>query len=520
MFGVGAPDAGGDGDNDDSVADLISEHEWATGVAASPVDPLRAAKRSGGSVTRGWDSGARKNGRHGFHTHAAGNAAAAAAAASVGHHRGEPLPFPRAFSRHSTLEEERDYVVTRRPVTSSPRLGEHSLDTSDDVAADVSAGLTSTRTAAASRRRGDGRRDWEDASGLRLLALCRVMIGNTLVSSTPLSEFRASIESERGPPLSSEAAATAAVGGSRQGSLHLAGEPSFSPSASSVLPQPAPGQPDYDSVYFPREEEYLLLNQAFVLPEFLVVHRFVGGPPRPALPRTSTLPLSCNTSGNSYGADDGAASTTASKLGRDKISTPTDDTLAEARNAPPSPAVFDSPPGSTSAAETAASVVERMKAAMDRCHTQTGVWDPIKGGTACSYSGSGVGAEVHHEVEPPSLGLVVSRWKDGLVEGVCRDRGLKVSSSRDAKATRGRVSLTEEVHRRREQGSVRGSRDAVERAFELTCEIFSCVANALTTVWNVICVLSHGSMYLFSICSMHGGLLSFLAGVGGCVPFL
>ena len=109
---------------------------------------------------------------------------------------GTAIPFPRCFSRHSTLEEDRELVK-----------GEEEEE-----------------------KKGGGRAEKADGldSGVRFLALCRVMIGKILVTAKNSSGF---------PPVT-------------DGS--------------------------YDSMYSPMQEEYKLLNSSYVLPEFLVQYRFTG----------------------------------------------------------------------------------------------------------------------------------------------------------------------------------------------------------------------------------------------------
>jgi len=117
--------------------------------------------------------------------------------------RGSSIPFPRAFSRHSTLEEDRDFV------------------------------------------QGEGRRGGEGGglggeTNIRFLALCRVMIGKILVAKQPAE----STKQEEGE---------------------------------AVMPAPfpsGPGTDGYDSLYSPAREEYKLLNERYVLPEFLVQYEF------------------------------------------------------------------------------------------------------------------------------------------------------------------------------------------------------------------------------------------------------
>ena len=101
---------------------------------------------------------------------------------------GSAIPFPRCFSRHSTLEED-------RPLVNAP-VCEQDVEGND--------------------------------SPVRFLALCRVMIGKILVTSKNSRAF------------------------------------------------PAVTDSSYDSMYSPVQEEYKLLKDNYVLPEFLVQYQFKG----------------------------------------------------------------------------------------------------------------------------------------------------------------------------------------------------------------------------------------------------
>lgn len=214
------------------------------------------------------------------HTTAANNRRATA---DGGVRLAKPLVFPRLFSRYGTLEEEREYA-NRAEEERGVRTG-------------LSSPLVVTSTAPrpdsrpGQRRAGDEGRGREEGavSGLRLLALCRVMIGSMCVSPSP--------SANRG------AGGGLQPAGNTRGSLSTAQGDSF---LCPPLPSPPPGQAEFDSVYFPREEEYLLLNETFVLPEFLVVHRFAAG--------TQNTPSSAAWTGSvspSSGADTAVATSTA-----------------------------------------------------------------------------------------------------------------------------------------------------------------------------------------------------------------
>lgn len=97
------------------------------------------------------------------------------------------IPFPRCFSRHSTLEEDREFV----------KKGQEGAIPGTD-------------------------------SSIRFLALCRVMIGKINV-----------------------------IGKNSKGFPHVT-------------------DGSYDSMYSPMQEEYKLLNEEYILPEFLVQYRFKG----------------------------------------------------------------------------------------------------------------------------------------------------------------------------------------------------------------------------------------------------
>lgn len=461
MFGVGAAgDSSDDEENDLSVSNKMFEHEWAASVATSPlVDSLRTAgwgssvqdgeKEAGGGRSR--FKGRRER------TAAAGDAVATAS------RREEPLQFPRAFSRYSTLEEERDYANNRnRDSRCRAGVGNHSLETISDTGK-IWASQSGRAAGGADGGRGDG-----DASGLRLLALCRVMLGNTFVSSSPLSDFQTTARD--GTRQLPEGKGIGARGDdSRDDSQKLPAESIISRIS---LPRPPVGQPEYDSVYFPREEEYVLLNQAFVLPEFLMVHRFIDqpsppGPPGPP-PPPSTGPSISNSAelqvensapplaGPGSGAGAGAGQNDNS---RDQASLPSVVSagshlhLTPCRGCPSSPI------------ETAASVVEGMKAIISRCHVHGAAAKPESDGSVPPLSASRVVPGVH-QVPPLAASLLLSyRSARGAVGGI----GVLDFSSWNAKSVVA-DALTREAYRQRERGSGRESRDVIVRALEFACE--------------------------------------------------
>lgn len=289
MFGVGpareAEDTSAEGD------DLTQAYG---SLWPDYMDPLRALAelgRHGGGIA-GADSPCLSN-QH---------------AKSDGSHE-RPLQFPRPFSRHSTLEEERSHAngVGRRTRTGSlNELG------------DATAGCSS----------GGSEQSIRAASEPRVLALCRVMIGSMYVSPEPLSNYY----------LSSKIPATP----EEDADLN----PSTGPAVPEALPRPPPSHGEFDTMYFPKEEEYLLLKERFVLPEFIVLHRFVPRRPLRSLSEKS-------------GAEgkDGAAtspSTEASESCREQAGS------SDSKLFPPA------------ASEPAASVVAAMKAAMMRREEDTG----------------------------------------------------------------------------------------------------------------------------------------------------
>lgn len=206
---------------------------------------------------------------------------------SGGNNGMRPLEFPRAFSRHSTLEEERQYANrSNRGCDDEDRgVRQHHSSWSPQ-----SAGCHPLQRQRWHRVHGDG--SHEDGqqrgavSGLRFLALCRVMIGNTHVAATTSPATWTQRKGNGSTPPNDPKSLSPrhrTDSTALQSSPRCAGRPADEFS----LPTPPPGQAEFDSVYFPREEEYRILNEAFVLPEFLVVHRFVAAEP-PSGPTVNT----------------------------------------------------------------------------------------------------------------------------------------------------------------------------------------------------------------------------------------
>lgn len=216
----------------------------------------------------------------------------------------KPLEFPRAFSRHSTLEEERKYAntnrgrrweghgVRHRRSGSSPAVeGSGPDDTLSSLPEDSGSPLGQGRPwrhrSAGESFAAGGQLD-PAVSGLRFLALCRVMIGSMHVASA--ADRTPSAPAERTDAgrcvtgslpsrdsSSSQSSTKAAALAQQQHAPPCS--PAVSPRDQFSLPPPPPGHADFDAVYFPLQEEYRLLNEDFVLPEFLVVHRFVAAAP-------------------------------------------------------------------------------------------------------------------------------------------------------------------------------------------------------------------------------------------------
>lgn len=215
----------------------------------------------------------------------------------------KPLEFPRAFSRHSTLEEERRYVNDNNRKCDEKECGvqrRHWPWSPPSVG--VIGALASPREGRRRLQQTAGAEQAEDGrqrnavSGLRLLALCRVMIGSMHVAAAP------------SPTVTAQHTSTCGGDGM---SSHECVSPSRAPvplPAPFSLPPPPPGQAEFDSVYFPREEEYRLLNEAFVLPEFLVIHRFVAA-------STLSTPASRSGSGRSSPPWSAGSSAAAARTG-------------------------------------------------------------------------------------------------------------------------------------------------------------------------------------------------------------
>jgi hypothetical protein len=148
------------------------------------------------------------------------------------------MPFPRAFSRHSTLEEDREML--HQPISRDAKAS----GSRNSTAASERADRASTSSppppppgaARASKIGGDSAdadpNAVQEASQIRYLALCRVLIGKVFVTSKAYEGF---------PPVAPDAA--------------------------------------LDSMYNPAQEEYLILNGAHVLPEFLVQYKYTTPEP-------------------------------------------------------------------------------------------------------------------------------------------------------------------------------------------------------------------------------------------------
>lgn len=210
---------------------------------------------------------------------------------SGGNNGKRPLEFPRAFSRHSTLEEERQYANRSSCGCDDEDRGMRQQHPS------WSPPSSGCRPLQRQRHRVPGDGSHEDGqqrgavSGLRFLALCRVMIGSTHVAATTSPATWGQRKGNGGTPphdpksLSPRHRTDSIALQKRQ---RASSPGSAGPRVDELsLPTPPPGQAEFDSVYFPREEEYRILNEAFVLPEFLVVHRFVAAEP-PSGPTVNT----------------------------------------------------------------------------------------------------------------------------------------------------------------------------------------------------------------------------------------
>lgn len=264
LYGMGGAgslmgDCGGDsGDVSGSAASAGWDGDPIDFFWGAPATKVAGGRGGGGAVTT---------------TAAATGGAGATPIGSDG--RTKPLEFPRAFSRHSTLEEEHSYVNNNRECDGEEYGVQRHRRPWSPLSAGGMRALASTRQGQGQGQRhhtaGEGLtedgRHRDAVSGLRFLALCRVMIGSMHVAV------------ESSPTVTARRKGTDGGGGGGGMSSCEYSSPSAAPgppSATFSLPPPPPGQAEFDSVYFPREEEYRLLNEAFVLPEFLVVHRFVA----------------------------------------------------------------------------------------------------------------------------------------------------------------------------------------------------------------------------------------------------
>lgn len=336
MFGMGARDDGGGGESGGSD-DSPFEHEVAADLRADPM--LWATKLEGSR--RGEENRARACRGVGS---TCKDPKSRGCCSRSGY--GQPLQFPRAFSRYSTLDEEREYVNDFHGSAGLSGCGSPGA-----VRTDQNLTAASWRAGGGASGRGDG-----DVSGLRLLALCRVMIRNMYVSPSPLSDYQGCGRS-------------AAESSERKGAIEgfcrgiwpqSAREQSGHPSQ--VLPRSREGEREYDALYFPHEEEYLLLNPAFVLPEFLVVHRFVAAPTTLMAPTSGNLNADSTISSSAMEESLGSR-VAAGSGGRDTKNKRVDVPLPVVASSRLQPVA----PGSSSSV-TARSVVTEMKTAINRWH--------------------------------------------------------------------------------------------------------------------------------------------------------
>jgi len=148
------------------------------------------------------------------------------------------LPFPRNFSRHSTLEEDRPAVNGLSRKKEIEQMMQEMAQRHEEPG-DKWLGLQQELARAKADMEAEGLGDGvEPGSGTRFLALCRVMIGKIFVASK-------------------------------------------SQETSPFLAAPDGQLADFDSIYSPTREEYRLLNPTNVLPEFLVEYRFTEELPLP-----------------------------------------------------------------------------------------------------------------------------------------------------------------------------------------------------------------------------------------------
>lgn len=274
---------GGDGDGT-TLDNDSNAHRY--GWDGDPIEIMRQPKRDGGSNEIA-ASDCEENGTPIKTTDGGGNT-------------GKPLDFPRAFSRYSTMEEERAYA--------NRASEKHARRNPSSPEATQSNGAPSWTPQKGKLVDGElENRQGVAVSELRFLALCRVMISSMYVS--PRTSAHHTGEGSVQPP------GMADIISSLASSSQPTADCTTAPPPLLPLPSPPPGQAQFDSVYYPIKEEYFLLNEAFVLPEFLVVHRFVSRPrtmssrpspksdPRSPLP-SSTIPPTADATGSKYNSAD------------------------------------------------------------------------------------------------------------------------------------------------------------------------------------------------------------------------
>lgn len=405
--------AAGVREGDGSITADVGFDEYGFDWDGYPTDPASVPRSAGGSASVA--RGGRESGAGNNRIVLTNNGTTTTC---EGARLGKPLEFPRSFSRYSTLEEEREYA-NRSGGESGTR------DRSCPPAqGDSKASPDSRSPSGPSMSEEAGCEGGSSASGLRFLALCRVMIGSMYVSPSP-STHRTDADDARpraDAGVLSRTPPPAQTSRERRASI-------------TPLPSPPPGQAEFDSVYFPREEEYLLLKEAFVLPEFLVVHRFVS-PPEIVSSSTARSYLPSPSSGTDSAAVDAGGGHAGAPGPRD---TERPAGAGRGRQGVHNPLGPETPVAST--AENASSVVARVEAAMKffqpnltrtPCSaTPFPAWDG--GITACSVSRSSPGA----------LSLSGSNRSDGGISSESREQ---------------------------EQGNGHASRDSIVRGVELECK--------------------------------------------------
>lgn len=304
MGGAGSLMDGGGGDGGGGSGGASS-----AGWDGDPIDFFWGAPTTKAAGRRGGGGGKSESGSDAVTTAAAAGTGGAGARPKGSGDGKKPLEFPRAFSRHSTLEEEHGYANNNREFDGEECGAQQHHRPWSPPSAGVIGALASPLSVDSRLRQGQRRRhhaagegpaedgrQGDAVSGLRFLALCRVMIGSMHVATAP------------SPTVTAQRKGTGSDGGM---SSHDYSSSATGPlEAPFSLPPPPPGQAEFDSVYFPREEEYRLLNEAFVLPEFLVVHRFVAAatPLRPASHSGSGRSSPPSSAGSAAAARNGAGS--------------------------------------------------------------------------------------------------------------------------------------------------------------------------------------------------------------------